>query len=327
LRILDFFRILALAVGLLAGAAGAQETYPSQSVRVIVPFSAGGGTDIVTRHFAHQLMERLGKPFVVENKAGGAGGTVGGMELARARPDGNTIGTGTSSGVLSAAVDPGGFNPLKDLDPVARMGATTLMLVVNSQLPATTLGELIALAKTKPGLAYGSSGMGSANHFAGEMLARSAGVQMTHVPYRGESAALTDVVSGITPILFVSIAGAKPYVQSGQVRALAVTSEKRFPSVPDVPTTVELGFRDLVVEAFYGLYVPKGTPASIVDVLVRNVNAIRADPETSKRFLEQLSFDMSGSDNPRTFRAYMEKELARYARIADGAGLIGMKSK
>jgi len=326
-RFLSLLRHLPLAAGLLAGAAGAQDAYPAQSVRVIVPFTAGGGTDIVTRYFAQKLTERLGKSFFVENKAGGAGGSVGSMELARSRPDGNTIGTGTSSGILSAAVEPGGFNPLKDLDPVARLGATTLMLVVNAKLPVTSLAELIAHAKARPGLAYGSSGMGSANHFAGEMLAKGAGVQMTHVPYRGESAAITDVVSGVTPVLFISVAAGKSYVQSGQVRALAVTSEKRFPAVPDVPTTVELGFKELVVDAFYGLYVPKGTPAPVVDVLVRNVNEIRSDPETARRFIEQLSFDTSGSDNPRTFRAYMEKELARYARIAEGAGLIGMKSK
>lgn len=144
-----------LAGGLFGGPASAQEPYPSRNVRVVIPFSAGGGTDVVTRFFAQQLTERLGKSFFVENKAGGGGGSVGSMEVARSKPDGYTIGVGTSSGLLNAAVDPEGYNPLKELDPVARMGATTLLLVVNSKLPITNVAELVAYAKTHPGLPYG----------------------------------------------------------------------------------------------------------------------------------------------------------------------------
>ena len=321
------FAATLLAGGLLGGPASAQEPYPSRNVRVIVPFSAGGGTDIVTRFFAQKLTERLGKNFYVENKAGGGGGSVGSMELARSKPDGYTIGTGTSSGLLNAAVEPEGYNPLKELDPVARMGTTTLLLVVSSKLPIHNVADLVTYAKTKPGMAFGSSGMGSANHFAGEMLAKAAGIKLTHVPYRGESAAMNDLVSGETPILYVSVAAGKPFVQSGQARALAVTSERRFPSMPAVPTMIELGYKDIVVDAFYGFYVPKGTPASVVDLLVKHVNELRGDPEIAKRFIEQLSFDTSGTDNPRAFRAYMEKELARYSKVAVDAGLLGMKSK
>lgn len=305
----------------------AQEPYPARNVRVVVPFSAGGGTDLVTRIFAQQLSDRLGKSFFVENKAGGGGGSVGSLEVARSRPDGYTLGVGTSSGVLNAAVDPGGYDPLKELDPIARFGATTLVLVVHPKLPIRSLGEFVAYAKTSPGVAYGSSGTGSANHFTGEMLAKGAGVDLTHVPYRGESAAVTDVVGGQIASAFVSVALAKPYIQSGQVRALAVTTERRFPALPDVPTMDELGLKNIVVDAFYGLYAPKGTPAAIVDLLVKNVNEIRANPEISKKLLDQISFDTAGSDNPKAFRTYMEKELARYSRIAIDAGLVGMKAK
>jgi tripartite-type tricarboxylate transporter receptor subunit TctC len=304
----------------------AQEPYPARNVRIIVPFSAGGGTDIVTRVFAQQLSDRLGKSFFVENKAGGGGGSVGSLEVARSRPDGHVIGAGTSSGMLNAAVDPAGYNPLKELDAIARFGATTLVLIINPKLPIKNLAEFIAYAKSTPGVAYGSSGMGSANHFTGEMLAKGAGVAMTHVPYRGESAAITDVLSGQIASGFISVALAKPFIQSGQVRALAVTTERRFPALPDVPTLDELGLKNIVVEAFYGLYAPKGTPAAVVDLLVKHVNEIRANPEISKKLLEQFSFDTAGTDNPAIFRTYMEKEIARYSKIAIDAGLVGMKN-
>lgn len=321
------FGMAAAIVGatIAAAPAQAQEPYPARNVRVIVPFSAGGGTDIVTRIFAQQLSDRLGKTFFVENKAGGGGGSVGSMEVARSRPDGYVIGAGTSSGLLNAAVDPTGYNPLKELDAIARFGATTLVLIVNPKLPVKNLADFIAYAKSTPGVAYGSSGTGSANHFTGEMLAKGAGVAMTHVPYRGESAAITDVVSGQIASGFISVALAKPFIQSGQVRALAVTTEKRFPALPEVPTLEEMGLKNIVVEAFYGLYAPKGTPAAVVDLLVKHVNEIRANPEISKKLLEQISFDTSGTDNPTTFRTYMEKELARYSKIATDAGLVGMK--
>ena len=318
---------LALAAcSMLALPASGQEQYPARNVRIVVPFAAGGGTDIVTRIFAAQLGDALGKSFFVENKAGGGGGSVGSMEVARARPDGYTLGTGTSSGILNATVDPTGYNPLKELDPVARFGATTLVLIVDPKLNVRTVADLVAYAKANPGAGYGSSGTGSANHFTGEMLASSASVKMTHIPYRGESLAMNDVMAGQIPSAFVSVAIAKPLIQGGQVRALAVTTEKRFPSLPEVPTMIEAGFKGFVVDAFYGLYAPKGTPAAVVDLLVRRVNEIRANPEISKKLLEQVSFDTSGVDNPRTFRTYMETELARYTKTALEAGLVGMKT-
>jgi tripartite-type tricarboxylate transporter receptor subunit TctC len=301
--------------------AQAQDAWPSRDVRVIVPFAAGGGTDLVTRLFAQKLGEKHGKAFFVDNKAGGAGGTVGSLELSRARPDGYTIGTGTSSGIQVAAIDPTDYSPLRDLDPVARYGATTLVLAINPQIPAKTIAEFVAYAKANPGAAYGSSGVGSTNHIVGEKFAKDANVTLTHVPYRGESLALTDVISGQTKFIFVSLAAGKPHIDSGAVRAIAVTSERRFPGFPDVPTFIEAGFKDLIVEAWYGLYTPKGTPAAIVEQLVKSVNEIRADPELSRRLLTQLSFDTSGTDNPANFRAYMEKELERYTAVATAAGL------
>lgn len=302
-------------------AAMAEDAYPVREVRIIVPFSAGGGTDLVTRRFAQKLTEKLGKTFYVENRAGGAGGSVGSLELARSKPDGYSIGTGTSSGIQTAAIDPTDYNPLRDLDPVARFGTTTLVLAINPGTGVKTVAELIAYAKTNPGLPYGSSGAGSTNHIAGEKLAKDTGTVLNHIPYRGEGAALTDVISGRVPLIFVSLAAGKPYIQSGTLRALAVTSNHRWSELPDVPTMIEAGFTDFVMDAWYGLYAPKGTPAGVVDVLVKSINEIRADPELSSKLMQQLSFDTSGTDDPKTFHAYMEEELGRYSAIAAAAGL------
>jgi tripartite-type tricarboxylate transporter receptor subunit TctC len=299
----------------------AQASYPTKDVRVIVPFSAGGGTDLVTRLFSQKLSEKLGKTFYVENRAGGGGGSVGSLELSRAKPDGYTIGTGTSSGIQAAAIDPTEYSPLRDLAPVARFGATTMVLALNPQLPIKTMAEFLTYAKSHPGVAYGSSGIGSTNHITGAQLAKEANIVLNHIPYRGEGVALTDVISGQVPFMFVSLAAAKPHIQSGTVRAIAVTSARRFPEVPDVPTMVENGFKDIVVEAWYGLYVPKGTPPAIVDVLVKNVNEIRSDPEISTRLMKQLSFDTTGTDNPEGFSAYMQQELVRYSSVIEAAGL------
>ena len=304
-----------------ANEARAQANYPTKDVRVIVPFAAGGGTDLVTRLFAQKLGEKFGKTFVVENRAGGGGGSVGSLELSRARPDGYTIGAGTTSGIQAAAIDPAEYNPIRDLAPVARFGATTLVVAVNPKLPIKSMADLVAYAKANPNFAYGSSGIGSTNHITGEKLAKDASLTLNHIPYRGEGAALTDVISGQIGFIFVSLAAGKPYVQSGTLRAIAVTSAKRFPELPDVPTMEEAGFPDFVIDAWYGLYVPKNTPKDIVDLLTKSVNEIRADQDISKRLLTQLSFDTTGSDNPAAFLAYQEKELVRYTALASAAGL------
>lgn len=330
-RLTGVHRLLAAATAaltaILPATSAAQESYPARNVRVIVPYSPGGGTDIVTRLFAQKLSERTGKTFFVENKAGGAAGTVGSREIAAARPDGYTLGVNTATGLATAAMDPGGFNPLKDLDPVVRLGSTTMMVVVNPKLPIQNIADLVAYAKANPGLAYGSSGTGGIIHFTTAMFAKSAGLQMTHVPYRGELPALNDVISGVTPVLFASVAAGKPFVTGGQVRALAVTSERRFPTMPQLPTLNELGYKDVVADVFYGLYVTKGSPPAAVDALARHVNALRADPETSARLLEQLSFSTAGSDTPAGFRQYMEKEYARFSALAADLNLVGMKDK
>lgn len=319
--------LLGLVATALGSNAWGQDVYPSRNVRVVVPFSAGGGTDVVTRYFAQKLSERMGKNFYVENKAGGGGGSVGSLEVARSKPDGYTIAAGTSSGILNAAMDPNGYNPVTDLQPVARLGTTTLVLVVNAKLPINSVAELVQYAKKNPGTAYGSAGVGSVNHFAGEMLSKAAGVPLTHVPYRGESQATTDVISGQTAMTFSSVGVVQPYVQSGQVRALAVTAPTRFPTLPNVPTLGEVGFKDISIVNSYGFYVPKGTPEAIVNLLVTNINALRADREIASKLVDVASFDTTGSDTPAAFHSAMADELRTYSKLAVDAGLIEVKAK
>lgn len=307
--------IIAAAVGMTIHSASAQQ-YPEREVRVIVPFSAGGGTDLVTRIFAQALGDKLGRRFFIENVAAGAGGSVGSRQLSEAEANGYTIGTGTSSGIVNLAMDQSGFNPLTELEPIARYGATTLVLAADPKLPLNSFSEFVAYAKQNPDLTYGSSGVGSTTHLAFEMLASAIDVRLTHVPYRGEGAGIVDLMSGQIQLMLLSLPAARQYVQSGALKALAVTSVERFPALPNVPTLVESGLKDFVVDAWYGLYVPKGTPATVTELLVKSVNDIRADPDISKRLLDKLSFDTSGSDDPAAFKAYMEKELERYSAAA-----------
>jgi len=182
----------------------AADAFPERPVRVIVPFSAGGGLDIVTRIFAQTLSEQSGQTFVVENKAGGAAGSVGSRDIISARPDGYTIGVNTVTGLTTAAMDPAGFNPKNDLAPVGRLGSSTLIVMVNPQLPVHSVDELVAYIKANPGVAYGTSGVGSIMHYTTAVFAKSAGVEMTHVPYRGEGPALNDALSGVAPVIFGS---------------------------------------------------------------------------------------------------------------------------
>ena len=299
---------------------GAQEAYPAKDVRVLVPFAAGGGTDLVTRVFAQKLSEKHKRAFFVENRVGG-GSSIGGVALARSVPDGYTIGVGTSSGLQTAALDPGTYNPLRDLQPVARLGSAKILLVANPKFAPNSIAELVSHVKSNPGLAFGSAGVGSANHFVGEMFAQVAGIKLTHVPYRGEGPALQDVIAGQIPIAVISLTSAKEQVRSGAIKALAITSATRSPDIPEAPTMIEVGFNDFIAEAWYGVYVPKSTPQSIVDTLTSDINELRAEPSVARRLAEQMSFDTSGRDNPEEFRKFMEVEFAKYVAIAKAAGI------
>jgi tripartite-type tricarboxylate transporter receptor subunit TctC len=266
----SIFGALALALPASVGAASA---WPTRSVTLVVPFTAGGTTDIVARLLSQKLTQLWGQSVVVDNRPG-AGGNIGGAIVAKAPPDGYTI-LVTSGSVVT--VNPYlyrdmGFDVNKDLAAVTNVATGPMVVVVNPKVPAQTLQELISLAKTHPGtLNFGSAGQGSQVHMAGESFANAAGIQITHVPYKGEAAAYNDLVGGQIQLVVGNIAAASAFVNGGQLRALAVTSKQRSKMLPNVPTAGESGLPGLEVAGWFGLMVPNGTPKDVIDKVYTDV--------------------------------------------------------
>ena len=266
----------------------AQE-FPSKSIRLVAPIAASGMTDIVARQMAHKLQERLGVPVVVDNKPG-AGGNIGVEAVVRAAPDGYTLLLAFPGPIV---VNPSlyknlTYDPVRDLAPVSLLTSYPLLLAVNAQVPAQTLAEFIALAKQKTGgLSYGSAGNASTAHLAMELFMRQAGIQMVHVPYKGAAPAMTDLIGGRLAVVFDSMTLVMPQVEAGKIRALAISSKVRSPAAPDLPTVAESGLSNFVVEGWYGVLAPAGTPAAIVNRLSKEFTAIVNDAEVRKDFLKR----------------------------------------
>jgi len=267
-RFLSLLGLGLLGLGLLAWAlpGAAQTTYPNQPIKLVVPFSAGGPSDLLARLVANGIGERLQATMVVENKPG-AGGNIGTAQVARADPDGYTLGI-AYFGTL--AINPSlyrtqSFDPVKDFAPIALLATNPLVLVTNAALPARSVSELIALAKSgKKQLNYASGGVGSANHLAAELFKTAVGIEMVHVPYKGIAPATTDLVGGQVDLMFNGLSSALPHIQSGKLRALAVTTDTRQPALADVPTMEEAGVKPFNVSAWFGLLAPRGTPPQIL---------------------------------------------------------------
>jgi tripartite-type tricarboxylate transporter receptor subunit TctC len=266
----------------------AQE-FPSKSIRLVAPIAASGMTDIVARQMAQKLQERLGVPVVVDNKPG-AGGNIGVEAVVRAAPDGYTLLLAFPGPIV---VNPSlyknlTYDPVRDLAPVSLLTSYPLLLAVNAQVPAQTLAEFIALAKQKTGgLSYGSAGNASTAHLAMELFMRQAGIQMVHVPYKGAAPAMTDLIGGRLAVVFDSMTLVMPQVEAGKIRALAISSKVRSPAAPDLPTVAESGLSNFVVEGWYGVLAPAGTPAVIVNRLSKEFTAIVNDSEVRKDFLKR----------------------------------------
>ncbi|MBB5215010.1 Bug family tripartite tricarboxylate transporter substrate binding protein [Parapusillimonas granuli] len=313
------------AVLALAGpAADARETaqqYPSRPIRLIVPFAPGGVTDTGARLVADKLGQRLGKQVIVDNKPG-ASGNIGTHMAAQAEPDGYTLVVGFDGTLV---VNPHvhrniPFDTLKDLAPVSKIGDAALIIVANPALPANTLQELIAYSKKEPnGVSYGSAGVGSTPHLAGELLSRQTGARFVHIPYKGGGQAMADVVGGTLPMLYTAVAGAYPYVQRGQIKAIAVSTEARLASLPDVPTVAESGVPGFVSNSWIGILAPAGTPDDIVNKLQHEIHAIVHTPETKER-LAGLGITASGNA-PDEFRRQIASDLAKYADIVKAANI------
>jgi len=307
----------------LCAAALAQSAadYPTRPIRIVVPLAAGGNVDIVARTLAEPISRSLGQPVVVENRPG-ASSLVGTQFVAKSAPDGYTLlaMANTFATVPLIVPDPG-YDPLKDFAGVTQTCLVPQVLVVNPSLPAQSVRELIALARAQPGtISYASSGNGSTGHMAAELFNRQAGVKMLHVPYKGNSQAIVDVISGQVTMMYDQVSTSAPHIRAGKLRALAVTSSKRSPLLPDVPTVDESGVPGYEDITFNGLVAPAGTPREILVRLNRAVaNAVSA-PDLYNRFLER-GIELKASASPEEFTAYLKAEFEKKGRLVRDAGI------
>jgi tripartite-type tricarboxylate transporter receptor subunit TctC len=303
----------------IAGAALAQP-YPDKPVRFVVPYPPGGGTDVIARIVQERFQAALGQPIVIENR-GGAAGSLGTDVVAKAPPDGYTVLFTLSSHTINPAIYPKlPFNTVKDFEPVGTVASLPQILVANNALPVNTVAELIALAKAKPGsLSFASVGNGSPGHLAGELFKLRTATQMTHVPYRGGGPAVTDVMGGQVPLLWVSIPAAAQFVKAGKLKALAVSTVKRSAAFPNVPTMQEAGVADFEVDSWYAMFVPAKTPKPVIDKLNQALNTIVQEPDIRDKLLAQGSEGVGGT--PEALAKVVSTELPRWAKLAKDASI------
>jgi tripartite-type tricarboxylate transporter receptor subunit TctC len=304
-----------LAATALLSAPAAAQTYPSQPIRFVVPFTPGTGMDIIARQVGPRLTERLGQPVVVENRPG-ASGNIGADIVAKAAPDGYTIMVGANTLVIAAHLyQQVPFDPLTDFTPVAIAGYTTLVLVTNPQSGIESVPDLIARAKAQPGkLNYGSPGIATPHHMAMELFKDLTATDMQHIPYKGSAGAVTDLVSGQINLMFLPIHQVLPYRQSGKLKMLAAGGAKRHPSAPELPTLVELGIKGAeAADIWYAFYAPKGVPAPIVAKLNAELRSILA-LDAVKTSVEKVGVDVATS-TPEELYALMKRDYARWGEI------------
>ena len=312
----------AIALLLVAfGAAAAEGDYPNHAVKIIVPFAPGGSTDVVARILADKLQAELKQPFVVENRAG-AGGNIGADVVAKSNPDGYTLLMGTT-GVLAInnyLYKEMPFDPQRDFAPVSYTSLITNILVVNANVPAKTVGELVALAKAKPGeLTFASSGAGSSTHLSAELFKSMTGTNILHVPYKGSSQAITDVMAGQVTMLIDNAPSSLPFVLQGKLRALGVTSLKRMPALPDVPTIDESGVKGYESLSWSGIVAPAATPKPVIAKLNAAIERVLAMPDVKKKFAD-LGVDPVGGP-PEAFARHIRAESEKWGRVVKSANI------
>ena len=308
--------ILLLAAGL--GTPAFAQAYPAKPVRLVVPFPPGGVTDIVGRLLAQKLGEALGQQVVVENR-GGAAGAIGAVAVAKSAPDGYTLLMATATHAINATLVPNsGFDLVKDVAPVSLAASVPLLLAVHPGVPARDVKELVAFAAAKPGqVNFASGSTGSASHLAGEMLKAMAKVDMVHVPYKGGSLGIQDLVGGQVQLMFENMPSILPFVQAGKLRGLAVTGARRSPAAPELPTMIESGYPGFEAGSWYGLFAPAGTPKDIMARLNADmVKALRA-PETRKLLGAQGAEAIGNSEAE--FAAFIQAEIAKWGRVIKSA--------
>jgi len=315
-------RVLIAAIGAsllgLAGTALAQ-AYPSKPVKLIVPYPPGGPTDIVARVIAQKLSTQTGQQFIIDNRPG-AGGNTGAEAVARSPADGYTLLVATTA----HAINPSLFKTLnysftKDFAPVSQLTSGPLVVVVNTALPVKSVAELVALAKADPGkLNFASSGNGQSTHLAAELFNATAGTQIKHVPYKGSAPALTDTIAGQTQVMFDTMLSAMPFVKGGKLRALAVTSAKRSPAAPDLPTVAESGLPGYEAIAWNGLLAPAGTPRDVLAKLSAELRTAMDAPDVRERF-EAQGFSAAWT-TPEAFASFITGEVDKWSRVVKVSG-------
>ena len=315
--------VLGLGGGLAmpsARQASAAEAYPSRPIKFIVPYPAGGTTDLLGRLIADQIKNGLGATVIVENKPGAAT-SLGAEQVARSEPDGYTLlmATSTTLAINKSIYRALAYDPVKDFAPIALVAAVPFVLIVNPQLPVNTLSEFIRYAKSNPGLAYGSAGNGSPHHLGAEMLKSAAGIDIRHVPYRGSVPALLDVIAGHISLMVVDVLPALPQIREGKVRALGVTTRTRVAAAPDIPTIAESGLPGFELVSWQGVVAPAGTSRPIVDRLAGEIGKLLADPASHERFAAMALEPLPGS-TPDSFAEYIKNEVDRWAEIVRNSG-------
>jgi tripartite-type tricarboxylate transporter receptor subunit TctC len=307
-------------VWLAAVPARAEAAYPSRTVKMIVPYPAGGTTDLLGRLIADQFKTGLSATVIVENKPG-AGTTLGAEQVAKSDPDGYTLlmATSTTLAINKTLYKKLPYDPVKDFAPIGLVAAVPFALIINPTIPAKTLSQFIAYAKSKPGLAYGSAGNGSPQHLGAEMIKTAAGIDIRHVPYRGSVPAMLDVIAGHIPFMVVDLQPALQQIREGKVRVLGVTTPKRVAAAPDIPTLAEAGLPGFELVAWQGVVAPAGTPRPIVDQLAAELGKLLADPATRDK-LTAISLEPLPPSTPDSFAAYIKAEVDRWAVIVKNSG-------
>ena len=327
-KVLTVLSCGALAAVALGSTASAQD-YPKQPIHIVVPWTAGGFTDVLGRMLAEKMTKTLGQPVIVDNRAGASGG-IGSEYVSRAAPDGYTLLLTTSDALVwnvnvaeAHAASPGanpkpGYDPVRDFTQITLMGTQPVLLMVGSQVPARNVAEFVAMAKAKPGtVSYGSSGEGSAVHLAMEMFSSAAGIKMIHVPYKGINPALLDVLGGQVQALFISLQGAGGNIKTGKLRPLAITSLTRSPLAPEVPTLHESGYPNFQLTLWYGLAGPKGMPQDVVDKLNQAVKAALNEPDVREKLTTGNTTPIGST--PEEARTFLVNETGKWGAAVKAA--------
>jgi tripartite-type tricarboxylate transporter receptor subunit TctC len=308
-----------LALLLLPALASAQD-FPNKPIKLIVPFPPGGPNDIIARVVGQRMSELIKQPIVIENR-GGQGGVLGTDAIAKAAPDGYTIGiVSASSLVINPTMENVPYDVARDFAPVTLVTTVPEMLVVASNVAARDMGELVALAKSQPGkLNFASAGVGGLPHLAGELFKLTAKIDIVHVPYRGAAPAINDLLGQQVQMAFLDLPVLLPHIKSGTLRPIALGAPKRAPTSPEVPTTAEVGMPDLLIENWYGMIAPAGAPANVVNFLNRLTNEAMSDPQVAQKLADQ-GLTVAG-DTPEHFRDYIGAESRKWAKVIKDAGV------